>query len=296
MSQVIRLSRRALRTRNVRQDASVATAVKPTDVVDTASNPSVVKKKSIKTNTDLAVMDHYYHMHQVPNHIYLNPLGQVHRPWLKAHFETELTLMGVLRNVEHWGVGRRVQFRNDVDPAPSFNQVNREETRYDEPTYEYPDDARTSGDLDIDAVRHRSFRDQTYWTISRVFPDEKSPEMDYGHAYGYQTINGHTLEFEQLIQHAETPGWIVIPKFYEKPVAKQDPVIHTKVLYTPLPPLLSAQKQAQIAKTLNQNSTEEKEEIAVPLMRNIAARNDPECLVSFTVLENKHNPDLKRYL
>ena len=88
--------------------------------------------------------------------------------------------------------------------------------------------------------------------------------------------------------HASKPGWLLIPKIEEQPVMKQPPIVKKKAMYSPLPPLLNAQKIAEIR---NEGGSGEQ----VPLMRNIAARNDTDCLVTITVLENTHDKTMNQY-
>ena len=92
------------------------------------------------------------------------------------------------------------------------------------------------------------------------------------------------------LSHASKPGWLLIAKIDEQPLKKQSPVIKKKPMYSPLPPLLNAQKLAEIQKDGNAKEGQ------VPLMRNIAARNDTDCLVTITVLENTHDKSMNTYL
>ena len=151
-----------------------------------------------RNRSDLSLHDTDKNAHTIPTHIYENPFGQVNKPWMKAHFKLEETLPGILKNVDQWGVGRRVQFRNDVDPSLSFSKVDPK-SRYNDVEIEYANDARTA-DMDVDSIRHKNFIEQTYWTITKVVPDYKSPDLSYGQVYGVLTINGHVLAHERYIQ------------------------------------------------------------------------------------------------
>ena len=154
-----------------------------------------------RNKSDLLLHDLNKQAHSVPTHIYENPFGQVHKPWLKAHFKQEETLPGILKNVDNWGVGRRVQFRNDIDPSLSFSKVDPK-SRYNDVELEYAEDARDA-DNDVDAIRHKHFLEQTYWTITKVVPDYQSPDLSYGQVYGVLTINGNVLPHERYIQKKE---------------------------------------------------------------------------------------------
>jgi len=232
----------------------------------------------------------------VPPHIEENIYGQVHRPWLKAHFNTERTLFEVLSNVENFGVNRRVQFRADIDAAPQFTPVDLD-MQYYNPKIPYAEDARTSSDYDLALVENEKFINTTFWTISRVVPDAKSPNLDYGIAFGFLTINGKTIPGERMISHCNKPGWLIIPLDEEVDIDEHEPEINSKPLYSPLPPMIQEMElKKRKMKQIQMNEQNLKFEEGVPMMKNVVMRNDPECLIKMTLLHNKHDPDLPEYL
>lgn len=261
---------------------------------------------------DLKMKMHQHHRifwgKGVSQHIYENPYGTARDLWIKSHFKHEATLFDILANVKNFGVGRKVQFRMDIDPYSPINTVNAEHTVWSmqemEIANEYAESERTK-ESDEFFINNAEMEDQinsTFWTITRVVPDYTAPNLDYGTAYGALTLNGYAIPGEREIRHGNKPGWLLVPKIYEKDLIVRDlkseateasekykniqPEVTIKPRYSKLPPLVAAQSKAFQVNYNNQNKKNDKIS-QIPMMRNVVRRGGLENLTQITLLEDK---------
>jgi len=257
-----------------------------------------------------------------------NPLGSAKSPWIRPHFREEKTLFEILAQVENYGLGRKVQFRTDVDPYVPLDQVDKVNTNWQmqegEIMSEYDDSTRVfdknqeeeiegaQNPYEVTASQNLARANSTFWTISRVFPDYYAPGIEYGYACGFLTINGIEIPGERLIEHSHKPGWLLIPKIYEKHLISNkidvdqktgeitndyvfenptvEPEITTKKLYSNLPPMVRLQS-IEKQKAVNENNRENR----VPMMRNVVRRGSLDDLNQVTLLENLHDKQRDRF-
>merc|ERR1712150_205224 len=125
------------------------------------------------------------------------------------------------------------------------------------------EDEETMNSCELTAAKYLNRANSNFWTISRVFPDYYAPGIEYGFATVFLTINGIQIPGERLIEHSHKPGWLLIPKIYEKDLVSKnleidpktselaenseqnnfvvEPEITVKNLYSKLPPMVRLQ-------------------------------------------------------
>nr|XP_002128788.2 28S ribosomal protein S34, mitochondrial-like isoform X1 [Ciona intestinalis] len=82
----------------------------------------------------------------------------------------------------------------------------------------------------------------TFWRITRVHADLKSPNMEYGIAWGIKTLNGRNEGYEKEIQDGNENLWRLIPRHEEESYLEYEPQsaeTHQVPLYVPMPPLMA---------------------------------------------------------
>merc|ERR1712226_799892 len=249
-------------------------------------------KKVYSTSLDLKFHNYIRNNHlgkgRMTPHQYENTFGAKKEFWIHNHFKHEQNLFDILSNLENFGIGRKVQFRQDIDPYCPINNVNRETTKHSqqakEVCMEYDENERTK-ESDSIFYSNKQLNDRvnsTFWTISRVFPDWTAPGMDYGFAYGYLTINGVEMDDERSICHCNKPGWVLVPKIYEHQLNSQkriQPEVFIKPMYSKLPPMVMAKTLGDKVNDLK-NSQDNSNIREIPMMRNVTRRGSLDDLSS----------------
>uniref|UniRef100_H2YZY9 28S ribosomal protein S34, mitochondrial n=1 Tax=Ciona savignyi TaxID=51511 RepID=H2YZY9_CIOSA len=96
----------------------------------------------------------------------------------------------------------------------------------------------------------------TFWRLTRVHVDLKSPDMEYGVAWGVKTAEGRNEGYEKELLDANEHIWRLIPKHEEHNYLEykaQSAETKEVPLYIPLPPLMAELEKQQNPQTASDN-------------------------------------------